>query len=116
MALITYNVSPAKGITVTGQLDKSGVVALSPIAADSYWSDPLVTEKCIVIYKSTTGNQKRILNFDFTQASPEAPLTFPQRCRNEFSIQKVILLDYLGDKKVVLGSEVDLSADNLSLI
>jgi hypothetical protein len=116
MPLLSYSTSPAKGTSVTAELDKASVVALTGPAQDSYWSDPLVTQTCIVVLKSTAGNQKRTLTFDFTLAEPQAALAFPARCRDAFEVQKVTLIDYLGDKIVVLGSVVDLSADDISLV
>jgi hypothetical protein len=115
MALLSYSVSPAKGTSVTAQLSKVDVLALTGIASDDYWQLAENSSQCIIQIKSTTGNQKRTLTFNFTQASPQAALAFPARCRDNFEIVKVTLIDFLGDKKVVLGSVVDLSADDIAL-
>lgn len=116
MAILSYNVAPAKGASSVATLSKVDLLALAPVAADAYWADGDNTQKVIITIKSTVGKQKRVLQFDFTQASPEAALAFPQYCRDSFEIQKIVMVDYLGDKLTALGSEVDLSADDISLV
>lgn len=115
MALLSYDIAPAKGASRTATLSKMDLLALAPVAADAYWAEANNTQKVIMTIKSSVGKQKRVLQFDFTQASPEAALAFPQYCRDNFEIEKIVMVDYLGDKLAVLGSEVDLSADDISL-
>jgi hypothetical protein len=115
MPLLSYSAAPAKGTSVTAQLSKVQVVALTGLAEDTYWQLPENSVQCVVQIKSTTGNQKRTLTFNFTLAAPQASLVFPARCRDNFEIVKVTLIDALGDKISVLGSAVDLSADDIVL-
>ena len=116
MALLTYSSPPSKGSTVTATLSKTDVVALSGIASDAYWSLTQNISKCVIQLRSSTGKQKKILAFDFTEASPETALSFPLRCRDNFVVSKVTVIDFLDDKVSVLGSVVDLSADDISLV
>ena len=115
MAIINYVDPPAKGATTTAIMDKAELLALTPVAADAYWSDGNNTQTVIVVMKSTTGNQKRVLTFDFAQGSPSTSLSFPTRCRDNFAISKITMIDYLGDKLNVLAAAVDFSADNIAL-
>jgi hypothetical protein len=114
MPLLSYDVAPAKGATRTASMDKATLLALAPVVADAYWADGDNTQTVIVTFKSTTGSQKRVLIFDFSQATPTAALAFPARCRNNFTISKIVMLDYLGDKLSIPSP--GLSGDNLSLV
>lgn len=115
MPLLSYNAAPAKGASRTATLSKSNLLALAPVAADAYWAEANNTKKVIITIKSTVGKQKRVLQLNFTQSSPQAALAFPQYCRDDFEISKIVMIDFLGDKLTILGSEVDLSADDISL-
>lgn len=114
MPLLSYNVTPAKGTTSVATMDKATLLALTPVAADAYWSVGDNTQTVIVTFKSTAGNQKRVLIFDFAQTSPTASLVFPLHCRDAFTITKIVMLDYLGDKLSVASP--GLTDDNLALV
>jgi hypothetical protein len=111
MPLLSYNQAPAKGSTSVATLNKSAAVALA--GSDTYWSEQNNIKTVIVTFKSTTGNQKRTLEFDFTVASPTDDLVFPLRSRDDFTIIKVLLLDYLDDKLSI--SNPGLVDDDISL-
>lgn len=113
MSLLSYNFVPAKGATRTASMDKATLLALTPVAADAYWAEGNNTQTVVVTFKSTSGNQKRVLSFDFSQATPTASLTFPSRCRDNFAISKIIMIDYLGDKLTIV--DPGLTEDDLIL-
>jgi hypothetical protein len=95
MALLSYGTAPSKGATTTVTLDKTELAALS---ADPWWQDWENLSQAIITVKSTTGKSKITLIFDLTQSPCTAQMAIPLNTRDEFEINKVVLLDSLGDK------------------
>lgn len=107
MALLTYGTTPAKGATTTVTLDKAELVTVSAISSDAWWQDDdgdIV--QAIVTLKSSPGNGKIVLTFDFTQNPCTAQLTLPAYCRDVFEISKITLIDTMGDKLTVTRSQL----------
>lgn len=98
MSLISYSEAPYKGGTVTATLNKTVLVSLDSIASDPWWSDETSTAQAIVTIKSAEGKERIVLTFDFSQFPCTAPLSFPQYCRDQFVVDKILLIDTMGDK------------------
>lgn len=81
----------AKGENLTFALNKSLVIAA---VSDSYWSDSANISKCIVVYKSTSGHQRKRLEFDFSQESPIVIAEWSVKARNAFEIEEIVLIDF----------------------
>ena len=114
MPLLSYDVAPTKGATSNATMDKSVLLALAAVSADAYWSNSDNTQTVIVTFKSTSGNQKKILTFDFTQVSPQAAMALPVHCRDSFTINKITMHDYLGDKMSIVAP--GLNEDDIALV
>lgn len=92
--MITLPGSLSKNQSLQFSLNKTQVLAA---VSDQYWSDSANISKCIVVYKSSTGNQKKRIEFDFTQASPSASQTWSSKSRDQFEIDEIVLIDFDND-------------------
>jgi len=90
--------TPKKGESLTFALNKSLVIAA---VSDSYWSDSANISKCVIVYKSTIGHQKKRLEFDFTQTSPTVNVEWSTKARNNFKIEQIVLIDFDNDKYLI---------------
>lgn len=107
MPLLSFSGTPVKGSSTTVTLDKSTLLGIPSVSGDPFWSgDDGDIATVMVTYKSTVGNGKRLLEFDFSAASPSAVLNLPLYCRDAFSIHKVVLIDTMGDKLVLSTSDL----------
>ena len=84
----------AKGATTSLTLDKSIIMALPSVIADSYFSQLVNIEKAIIVYTSTNGNQEKELVFDMNKTTPDCKVIFTNICKNNFNISKIILKDF----------------------
>lgn len=111
MALLTGLGSVAKGSVATLGLDKGELGILISGLSDSYFQNIDNIEKAVVVYKSTQGKQTKKIIFDLSQESPSGTVLFSQKARDEFAIDKIILLDFDGGN-FVMSSGFD--AQNIS--
>lgn len=106
MALLSIP-SITKGTPAAIALDKSALFALSAVAADDYFSDQANVSKCIIEYKSSTGNQKKKLIFNLSDSSPTANLSISNKGgKSSFDLVKIILEDFDGDVLVLSGNQI----------
>lgn len=75
-------------------LSKASLAALPVVAADLYFSNTANWNKVVVYYKSAVGNQKEIVEFDATQASPAADFLVSDKARDNFEVQKIVIQDF----------------------
>lgn len=104
MAVLVFSTSPSKGGSATVQLDKAELANLVEISGDAYWSDTANVAKVGVLIISTEGNQKKYLDFDFQQTTPEAELTFSSTARDVFQIRAIVLKDH-DNGILIIGRE-----------
>jgi hypothetical protein len=83
--------SIAKGEILSFALNKPLVIAA---VSDSYWSDAYNIQKCVVVYKSSSGHQRKRLEFDFTQENPIVTAQWSLKARNSFEIEEIVLIDF----------------------
>jgi hypothetical protein len=93
--------SIAKGEVLSFALNKALVTAA---VSDPYWSDSANISKCIVVYRSTSGRQRKRLEFDFTQESPTVAAEWSAKARNSFEIEEIVLMDFDGGSYVIQRS------------
>jgi hypothetical protein len=92
--MLTLPSNVAKASPLTFSLNKSAVLAA---ASDAYWQDAANVKSVIVVYRSTAGNQRKRLEFDFTQASPTATATWTGTARADHDIEQIVLVDFDND-------------------
>ena len=88
-----------KGAKLTFTLNK--LLVLAAVASDSYWSNTNNIFKCIVVYKSTLGRQRKRLEFDFLQTTPTVLAEWSTKARNEFAIEEIVLIDFDGGSYII---------------
>lgn len=107
MALLTIPSQPlAKATTHTISLNKTDLFALSGVTADAYFAVQANVSRCIMEYNSDPGNQKEILTFDLTQASPSASFLVSARARSSFLLERIVLEDYDGGTLILTGAQI----------
>lgn len=107
MALLTIPTQPlSKATAYTITLSKTDLFALSAISTDAYFSVQANVAKCIMEYNSDPGNQKDILTFDLSQATPSATFQVSTRARTTFLLERIVLTDYDGGTLILTGSQI----------
>lgn len=106
MALIEGTTGITKGTAAALTLNKATLFALAPVLADAYFSVQANVEKVRVIYRSTLGNQQKIVSFELSQATPTSNVFFSLKARNAFEIYKIILQDYDEGLLVLQGNDI----------
>jgi hypothetical protein len=96
MALLNFSGSVVKGTPTTLTLDKSALSGLAPVAADLYWTVDANISKVVAHYSSDEGNQRKILTFDYSSATPETALLLSLRARSDYSLDMLVLVDFDG--------------------
>jgi hypothetical protein len=111
MALINGLNSVAKGQTTALTLDKTALFALTPVAADDWFSIQSNVRFAKIIYRSSVGSQIKTVIFDLTLANPAANISFSARARDNFDLLKVILIDYEDDQLSVGRADLPAGLD-----
>lgn len=110
MPLLTIP-SLTKGTAATITLDKSTLFALAAVSGDAYFSDQTKVRSCIIEYNSDPGNQRHVLNFDLAQASPSASFLASDRARDDFLLERLVLVDHDGGTLVLERSSLPSGLD-----
>lgn len=108
MAIITKP-SIYKGQTAAFTLSKSELLQHAMVVADSYFSDSSNWYRVNVVYKSSSGSQYEIVEFDATLSTPVGSFLVSNQARNSFEIQKLVILDFDGGFLEIPRSEVQAS-------
>ena len=98
MPIITKAGAPEKGSPTEFTLDKT---ALAAIVADAYYADEDNWKEVVLNYKSSTGNQKEIVKFDASLASPTANFAVSLKAKDVFEIHKIVIKDFDGGSIVI---------------
>lgn len=104
MAILTI---PAvqKGVTAVLQLSKVELAQLPVVSSDSYFSDMLNWYRVNVVYMSSVGEQYEIVEFDATQLSPTGNFLVSVHARDQFVVDKIVILDFDGGFLEIDSSE-----------
>lgn len=94
MSIITKPTTIYKNMVAEFILNKSVLSAITSVVADSYFSDSQNWSEVLIYYKSSEGNQREILKFDATQASPTANFLVSDKARDIFQVQKIMIKDF----------------------
>lgn len=111
MALITKPSTIEKGQEYTLSLSKAELFQIAEIAADSYFSNPVNVQYCVIEYNSDPGNQREYLKFDLSQASPQAVFGVSVKARTTFLLEKIVLKDFDGGTLTVYKANVPAGND-----
>lgn len=92
--MLTLPSSLNKGEELVFALNKTQAVAA---ATDVWFQDVNNIRRAFVVYRSTIGNQRKTLEFDFAEASPTAKATWSARSRDSYTVEQIVLEDKDGD-------------------
>lgn len=110
MALFTIP-SITKGTAVSVTLNKTDLFALAAVVADAHFSDSDNVKRCVVEYNSDPSNQRKVLDFDLSQASPTASLLISVKGRDTFLLERLVLEDFDGDILILERAELPSGLD-----
>lgn len=103
--LLTFSAPPAKGSTVTVDLDKTELLTHDTISGDSFWSVSSNIRVVVITFTSTNGDQDLRLRFDFSQATPSASMPISLKARSsDFNINRIILSDF-DNGELIMGRD-----------
>lgn len=107
MALLTIPTQPlAKNVDHEILLDKTSLFAIGAVSVDEYFAVAANVKTCIVEFNSDPGNQKEVLSFDLSQASPMANFRVSLRARSSFLLERLILEDFDGGTLILSRSQL----------
>lgn len=115
MAILTIPNTILKNSFSQFGLNKSYLSSFSTVSLDIYFSDTSNWKQVLAVYKSSTGNQKKIIKFNPEIPSPIADVFFSLKAKNSFQIQKIIILDFDNGVFTIERSELNASEFDIFL-
>lgn len=112
MSIITKPLSIQKNVAATISLSKS---ELASEIADVYYADSTNWKEVIIHYKSSTGNQRKILKFDATQSSPQSTFLASLKSKDIFQVQKIVIVDFDNGSITVPRSQLTVADFDVTL-
>lgn len=117
MSIITKPSSIQKNVPAQISLNKLQLVSTPSVSLDDYFSDISNWSSVVVHFKSSVGNQRKVLVFDATLESPTADFFASNKSRSEFQIQKIVISDFDNDifeikRSELLTSDFDINIGN----
>lgn len=109
MPIITKPSSIQKNQICQFILNKSELLEIQSVSGDDYFSDSTNWEEVLIYYKSSEGNQREILSFDVTLASPTADFLISDKARSNFMVQKIVIRDFDAGYLTIQRSELNVN-------
>lgn len=109
MSIITKPLSIVKNSAAEFTLDKAALAAVASVAANAYYSVSSNWSKVILQYKSSAGNQKELLEFNASLATPTSSFLVSSRARDIFQVNKIVIVDFDGGTFIVPRSQLTTS-------
>jgi hypothetical protein len=106
MPIITKPATIDKNASAEISLDKSALAAVASVAADTYFSDSANWSRVYIHYKSSTGNQREVLRFNATVASPAANFLVSDKALDIFEVQKIVIVDFDAGTFIIPRSQL----------
>lgn len=113
MAILTKP-SVLKGVSSQFSLNKSELASLSIVSNDSYFSDMSKWKRVSMIFKSSFGNQHKVVEFNATQESPIGHFLISEKARDVFEILKIKIIDFDGGFLNIPRSELNVADFHIS--
>ena len=104
-----------KGQENTFSLSKNELAGLQAVFNDPYFQNPENWMKVVFNYKSASGNQTKIIEFETTQLNPIGTFTASNRARDLFEIQSIHLIDFDHQIHIVPRSQLDTQLFDIQL-
>jgi hypothetical protein len=107
MPIITKPSSIEKDVPATFTLDKAVLAALPIVVANSWFSDTANWKKVLINYKSTSDNERIIVQFDATQPSPTSSFLAIAPSKDVFEVSSIYIIDFNYGALSVPASSLD---------
>jgi hypothetical protein len=92
MSLLSFSATPEKDATVTVTLGKVDLLNLAEVSSNPYWSTTGNILRVEVLFSASETRQKKLLDFDFSQAEPSAALSFSSKASGLFQVSSIVLI------------------------
>ena len=113
MTIITKPNLILKGESFDFTLSKSELANLQILNNDSYFRDTNNWDKVVLNYKSTVGNQYKVLTFNASDISPSSVFSTSERVRDYFEVHSIDIVDF--DNQIFTISRSDLNIEEFDL-
>jgi len=113
MAIITKSNLILKGESFDFTLSKSELANLQILNNDSYFRDTNNWDKVVLNYKSTVGNQYKVLTFDASDISTSSVFSTSERVRDHFEVDSIHIIDF--DNQIFTISRSNLNVEEFDL-
>jgi hypothetical protein len=107
MSIITKSSPIAKDAPITFTLDKAALAALPVVVASAWYGDSANWKKVLINYKSTTDNERIIVQFDATQATPSSTFLAISPSKDVFEVSSIYIIDFNQGALSVPASSLD---------
>lgn len=115
MSIITKPLSIVKNSAAEFTLDKAALAAVASVAANAYYSVSSNWSKVILQYKSSAGNQKELLEFNASLATPTSSFLVSSRARDIFQVNKIVIVDFDGGTFIVPRSQLTVAEFDIDM-
>ena len=113
MTIITKPNLISKGESFDFTLSKSELANLQILNNDSYFRDTNNWNKVFLNYKSTIGNQCKVLTFNASDISPSSVFSTSERVRDFFEVLSIDIVDF--DNQIFTISRSNLNVEEFDL-
>ena len=113
MTIITKPDLILKGESSDFTLSKSELANLQILNNDTYFRDTNNWDKVVLNYKSTVGNQYKVLTFNASDISPSSVFSTSERVRDFFEVHSIDIVDF--DSQIFTISRSDLNIEEFDL-
>lgn len=113
MTIITKPNLISKGESFDFTLSKSELANLQILNNDNYFRDTNNWNKVVLNYKSTVGNQYKVLTFNASDISPSFVFSTSERVRDSFQIYSIDIIDF--DNEIFNISRSNLNVEEFDL-
>lgn len=96
MPILTKPASVEKGVAAEFEIDKSALALHPLVISDEYFSSPNNWAKIHVKYKSDTGGQFEVVEFDATVVESLGRFFVSETAKDNFLVEKITIIDHDG--------------------
>ena len=96
----------SKGFNLTISLSKN---ELFNLFSDDYFSIQSNVKRAIVVYASSSGNQKKVITFNLADEVPQAEIEISTHAKDSFLLNRIILEDFDNGTLTIHHNELSTS-------
>jgi hypothetical protein len=116
MAIITKPETIYKGQEASFSLSKTELANLPIVSNDPYFQNTSNWLKVVFNFKSSAGNQSKIVEFDATLEDPMGSFYSSSRARDQFQIQSIHIVDFDLQVFIIQRSQLSVADFDIELV